>query len=116
MSDKSAKSTEAASGGLAFERPIAEIEAKIAELESLSQTTKLDITSEIEALQERLKEQIDATYAELGAWDSVNVARHPKRPVASEYITTILDDFFELTPDEFDEAWATWVKKTYKKR
>jgi acetyl-CoA carboxylase carboxyl transferase subunit alpha len=93
------KPSDVPTGGLAFERPIAELEAKIAELESLSQTTKLDISSEIEALHVRLKEQIDATYAELGAWDSVNVARHPKRPVASEYIATILDDFFELHGD-----------------
>ena len=87
------------SSGLAFERPIEEIEAKIAELEELSQTTKLDISSEIEALQQRLREQIDATYADLGAWDRVNVARHPKRPVAAEYISHILDDFFELHGD-----------------
>ena len=87
------------SSGLAFERPIEEIEAKIAELEELSQTTKLDISSEIEALQQRLREQIDATYADLGAWDRVNVARHPKRPVAAEYISHVLDDFFELHGD-----------------
>jgi acetyl-CoA carboxylase carboxyl transferase subunit alpha len=99
MAQKSNKPTEVVTGALAFERPIAEIEAKIAELESLSHSTKLDISSEIEALQQRLKEQIDATYAELGAWDRVNVARHSKRPVTSDYLTTILDDFFELHGD-----------------
>ncbi len=96
---ESPKSNEVGVGGMAFERPIEEIEAKISELESLSQSTKLDISSEIDALNKRLREQIEATYARLGAWDRVNVARNSKRPVASEYIATILDDFFELHGD-----------------
>jgi acetyl-CoA carboxylase carboxyl transferase subunit alpha len=91
-------SGDGASGGMAFERPIEEIEAQIAELESLSLSTKLDISSEIETLKQRLREQIDRTYSELSAWERVNVARHPKRPVASDYIAG-LDDFFELHGD-----------------
>ncbi len=84
---------------MAFERPIEEIEAQIAELESLSLSTHLDISSEIEALKVRLRETIDKTYADLSAWERVNVARHPKRPVVSDYIAGILDDFFELHGD-----------------
>ncbi len=99
MSKKSNNGQDSAANGPTFERPIAEIEAKINELETLSQTTKLDISSEIEALQERLKEEIDVVYSDLGAWDRVTVARHPKRPVASDYITSILEDFFELHGD-----------------
>jgi len=87
------------SGGLAFERPIEEIEAQIAELESLSLSTRLDISSEIEALKVRLRETIDKTYSELNAWERVIVARHPKRPVTSDYIAEIFDDFFELHGD-----------------
>lgn len=85
--------------GMAFERPIEEIEVQIAELESLSLSTHLDISSEIEALKVRLHETIDKTYADLSAWERVNVARHPKRPVASDYIAGVLDDFFELHGD-----------------
>ena len=67
-----------AAGGMAFERPIEEIEAQIAELENLSLSTKLDISGEIEVLKQRLREQISTTYSELSAWERVNVARHPR--------------------------------------
>jgi len=95
----SAASSGAKTGGLAFERPIEEIEAQIAELESLSLSTRLDISSEIEALKARLRKTIDKTYSELTAWERVTVARHPKRPVASDYVAEICDDFFELHGD-----------------
>jgi len=90
---------EDAGDGMAFERPIQEIEAQIAELESLSLSTRLDISGEIEALKARLRETIDKTYSDLSAWEHVKVARHPKRPVASDYIAEVLDDFFELHGD-----------------
>jgi acetyl-CoA carboxylase carboxyl transferase subunit alpha len=84
---------------MAFERPIEEIETQIAELESLSLETRLDISMEIEALKARLRDTIDKTYSDLTAWERVNVARHPKRPVASDYIAELLDDFIELHGD-----------------
>ncbi len=96
-----APKNEGAGGGMAFERPIEEIEAQIAELESLSLSTRLDISSEIEALKARLHDTIDKTYSELSAWEQVIVARHPKRPVATDYIANVLDDFFELHGDRF---------------
>ncbi len=104
---KSARRAEAAggsssglsSGALAFERPIQEIEQRIAELEGLAASTRLDISGEIEALRLRLAEQIERTYGELSAWERVNVARHAKRPVAADYISSILDDFYELHGD-----------------
>ena len=86
-------------GGMAFERPIEEIEAQIAELESLSLSTRLDISGEIEALKTRLRETIDKTYSDLSAWERVNVARHAKRPVAADYVAEICEDFFELHGD-----------------
>ena len=69
---------------MAFERPIEEIEAQIAELESLSLETRLDISSEIEALKARLRDTIDKTYSDLSPWERVSVARHAKRTVASD--------------------------------
>ena len=86
-------------GGMAFERPIQELEAQLQELEELSQRTNLDISSEVEALRKRLHAAIETTYADLTPWDRVSVARHPDRPVASDYISTILDDFIELHGD-----------------
>lgn len=97
----SSKSNESAIGRMPFERPIEEIEAQIAELESLSLSTRLDISSEIEALKARLRETIDKTYAELGAWETVTVARHPKRPVATDYVSEIFTDFIELFGDRY---------------
>lgn len=74
---------------------------QIAELEALSMSTKLDISSEVEALREKLAEQIDKTYSELCAWDRVAVARHVDRPVTTDYLTEIFDDFFELHGDRY---------------
>jgi acetyl-CoA carboxylase carboxyl transferase subunit alpha len=88
------------SPGMAFERPIQEIEVQLRELEELSERTQLDISSEVEALRKRLDEAIDKTYANLSAWERVNVARHPERPVASDYIAQLFDDFIELHGDK----------------
>jgi len=102
--------TEGTTPGMAFERPIEEIESQIAELETLSLSTRLDISSEIEALKTRLRETIHKTYADLSAWERVNVARHQKRPVAADYIGEILDDFHELHGDRYygdDKAIVT---------
>ncbi len=96
--------------GMGFERPIEEIESQIAELETLSLSTRLDISSEIEALRARLRETIHKTYSELSAWERVIVARHPKRPGASDYVQEILDDFVELHGDRYfgdDQAILT---------
>jgi acetyl-CoA carboxylase carboxyl transferase subunit alpha len=102
LSEKKKKKTgESAAGRMPFERPIEEIEMKIAELETLSLSTKLDMSSELEALRGKLGEQIDKTYSELSAWDGVAVARHPDRPVTTDYLTEIFDDFFELHGDRY---------------
>jgi acetyl-CoA carboxylase carboxyl transferase subunit alpha len=104
------KSKNGSSSGLPFEAPIREIEDRIAELESLSASTRLDISSEIEALRARLESQVESTYSDLSAWDRVTVARHPMRPVTSDYITEMLDEFFELHGDKYygdDRALVT---------
>jgi acetyl-CoA carboxylase carboxyl transferase subunit alpha len=99
MADKPRTPPDAASGGMAFERPIQEIEARLSELEELSQTTELDLTAEIEALRGKLEVELSRTYSQLGAWETVNVARHPGRPVAGDYVTALFEDFFELHGD-----------------
>jgi len=85
--------------GMAFEKPIRDLEARIEELEELSPRTNLDLSSEIEAFRKRLNEAIETTYAELSPWERVSVARHPERPVTSDYLRAILDDFIELHGD-----------------
>jgi acetyl-CoA carboxylase carboxyl transferase subunit alpha len=85
---------------MAFERPIKEIEAQLSELQALSQRTNLDISSELEALRAKLAEAIRTTYADLTPWERVNVARHVERPVASDYVEKVFDDFIELAGDK----------------
>ena len=99
MKERKTNKNDAMTGSLAFERPIEEVEARLAELESLSLSTKLDVSSEIEALKTRLREVTEKTYSELTAWERVTVARHPKRPVASDYADEVFTDVFELHGD-----------------
>jgi acetyl-CoA carboxylase carboxyl transferase subunit alpha len=105
--------------GMAFERPIKEIEGQLAELEAISQRTNLDISSELEALRKRLSEAIETTYSELTPWERVNVARHTDRPVASDYIEKILDEFIELHGDKVfadDKAIVTGLARIEDRR
>jgi acetyl-CoA carboxylase carboxyl transferase subunit alpha len=99
---------------MAFERPIRDIEAQLAELEDLSQRTNLDLSSEIAALKKRLADEIGRTYANLTPWERVNVARHTERPVVSDYIEKVLDDFIELHGDKVfgdDKAIVTGLAR-----
>jgi acetyl-CoA carboxylase carboxyl transferase subunit alpha len=83
-----------------FESEIKELESQLVELKELSERTKLDLTEEIETLTGRLEEAIQATYSDLSAWDRVAVARHPERPVTSDYIAHSFDEFIELHGDK----------------
>lgn len=85
---------------MAFERSIREIESQLSELEELSTRTNLDLSSEIAALKRRLSEEIQKTYSSLTAWERVNVARHTDRPVTTDYVEKICDDFIELHGDK----------------
>lgn len=89
---------------LDFERPIAELEAKIEELSNLPGATGPDgeggaFDSEIEALRRRVEEMRAETYAGLDAWRKVQVARHPERPHFVDYVAGLIDDFVELKGD-----------------
>ena len=86
-------------GGLPFERDIQEMERKLVELEEQAGDS-LDISKEVGALRAKVQDLLVERYAGLSAWDQVTVARHPDRPVASDYLTGALDDFFELRGDK----------------
>ncbi len=110
----STRRNDTTAAGMAFERPIKEIESQLAELEAISQRTNLDISSEIEALRKRLSQAIETTYSDLTPWERVNVARHTDRPVASDYIDKILDEFIELFGDKVygdDKAIVTGLAR-----
>jgi acetyl-CoA carboxylase carboxyl transferase subunit alpha len=88
---------------LDFEKPIAELEGKIEELRRLSEPDGLNITEEIARLTSIADRQLRATYAKLTPWQKTQVARHPDRPKASDYISGLIVGF---TPLAGDRAFA----------
>jgi acetyl-CoA carboxylase carboxyl transferase subunit alpha len=85
--------------GLPFERPIIELEAKIGELESLSESTGMNLNGELRPLQEKLERMTREIYESLKPYDVVQIARHPLRPQTSDYIRGMLDEYLELHGD-----------------
>ncbi len=84
---------------LDFEKPIFELEKKIAELKVLSTDGKLDLQSEVSKLEKRLERVKKETYSQLTAWQRVQLARHSKRPYTLDYIQLIFTDYMELHGD-----------------
>jgi acetyl-CoA carboxylase carboxyl transferase subunit alpha len=85
---------------LEFERPIADLEAKIEELSKLSETTGGGgLVSEIEALRTRAQQMRKEAYSKLDAWQKTQVARHPERPHFVDYAAGLIDEFVELRGD-----------------
>ena len=88
---------------LDFEKPIAEIEGKIEELRHLSGQNGVNILDDVARLQAKVDKQIRQTYAKLSPWQKAQVARHPDRPHAIDYIGALITDF---TPLAGDRAFA----------
>jgi len=85
---------------LEFERPIADLEAKIEELSKLSETEGSGaFDTEIEALRARAQEMRRDAYSKLDAWQKTLVARHPDRPHFVDYAAGLIDEFVELRGD-----------------
>jgi acetyl-CoA carboxylase carboxyl transferase subunit alpha len=84
---------------LDFEKPIAELEGKIAELRHLPNSGDVDIAEEVMRLQDKAHKQIRATYARLTPWQRVQVARHAERPHAQAYIDRLITDYTPLAGD-----------------
>src|SRR5690606_38479623 len=85
---------------LDFEQPIAELEAKIEELQLIGEENdKLNITDELKRLRDKSTRLTEKIYADLTPWQVVQVARHPKRPYALDYIRAMVTDFEELHGD-----------------
>lgn len=84
---------------LAFERPIFEIEARVAKLEE-TLGTQPDAHEEIRKLRRQWAEITKKIYSHLEPWETVLVARHPDRPRTADYLELIFDDFFELHGDK----------------
>jgi len=85
--------------GLDFERPIIELERKIEELKGFSSHKDIDISREVARLEEKLIRIKQDVYANLTAWQRVQIARHPKRPYTLDYIEMMMTDFIEIHGD-----------------
>ncbi len=84
---------------LDFEKPIAELEGKIAELRHLSDSDGLNIAEEVSRLQTRVDRDLRQAYAKLTPWQKTQVARHPERPHTVDYIKALIEDFLPLAGD-----------------
>jgi len=84
---------------LDFERPIAELEAKIDELRFVGDDAKINISEEIERLKSKSESVTRSIFSNLSSWQVTQLARHPQRPHTSDYIAKISPDFRELHGD-----------------
>jgi len=84
---------------LEFERPIVEIQQKIAELKEFSVNENIEVQQEIERLESRAQKLKLDIYAKLSRWQRVQLARHPDRPYSLDYFSRMLTDFVELHGD-----------------
>ncbi|GAC19871.1 acetyl-CoA carboxylase carboxyl transferase subunit alpha [Paraglaciecola arctica] len=86
---------------LEFEKPIAELEAKIEELRLVNQGGEFDVNieEEITKLREKSAELSRKIFADLGAWQVCQLARHPMRPYTYDYVERICTEFDELAGD-----------------
>ncbi len=84
---------------LDFERPIAELEAKIEELRLVGTDAEINIQDEISRLESKNRELTESIFRSLTAWQIVQLARHPRRPYTLDYIPKIFTDFDELHGD-----------------
>ncbi|MHA1598324.1 MAG: acetyl-CoA carboxylase carboxyltransferase subunit alpha [Alphaproteobacteria bacterium] len=84
---------------LDFEKPIAGLEGKIEELRHLSSNGEVNIADEVSKLQSKVDKLLRQTYGSLTAWQKTQVARHPDRPHAVDYIGALIDDFTPLAGD-----------------
>ncbi len=84
---------------LQFEQPIAELEAKIEELQLVGNDSGINIADELNKLREKSRKQTEKIYSDLSAWQVVQVARHPQRPYTLDYIPRLFTDFDELHGD-----------------
>jgi acetyl-CoA carboxylase carboxyl transferase subunit alpha len=84
---------------LEFEQPIAELEAKIEELRYVGDDAEININEEIGRLQAKSQSLTESIFSNLDAWQISQLARHPQRPYALDYINRIFTDFEELHGD-----------------
>lgn len=86
---------------LEFEKPVAALEARIAELRATASDGDVDISAEIRRLEMKSADLLASTYAALTPWQKTQVARHPMRPHFCDYIANVFEDFVPLGGDRY---------------
>ena len=86
---------------LDFESSLKEIEDKIDSIKATGIKTGMDVSDAVTKLEDQLLEEKKILYANLSRWERVQLARHPKRPYSSDYISRITDYWFELHGDRY---------------
>src|SRR5262249_52038832 len=87
---------------LDFEKPIAELESKVAELKTLSEgDNSVSIAEEIARLQQKAQQSLLDTYGKLTPWQKTQVARHPNRPHTVDFSGVLVEDFTALAGDRY---------------
>ena len=85
---------------LEFEKPLIKMEQEIQRLEASQSESGRDYRTEIDAIRKQLRAALDKAYGNLSAWETVLVARHPRRPLFRDYVQLITKDFCELHGDK----------------
>lgn len=90
---------------LDFEKPLAELDARIAQIQELAEENEVDVSDEIRLLEARAVELRQEIFGSLSPSQRLQVARHPRRPSTLDYIQAISDDWMELHGDRggFDD-------------
>jgi acetyl-CoA carboxylase carboxyl transferase subunit alpha len=84
---------------LDFEKPIVELEEKLADLKAHSREHDVDVDNEIRRMEEKIEETKRQIYQNLTAWERVQIARHPARPYTLDYLQLSFSDYVELHGD-----------------
>lgn len=84
---------------LTFEQPIFDLQARIRDMQEYAREQDIDLSTEIQLLEQRLARLQEETFSNLTRWERVQVARAPGRPTALDYLTGTFDNFFELHGD-----------------
>ncbi len=84
---------------LDFEKPILDLEKKIAEMRTLSGSSKIEMDDEIARMERKVEKQRADIFSSLTRWQRVQLARHPERPYTLDYLNRLFTDFLELHGD-----------------